>query len=592
MALTYNAPIDEYLFLMRDVFADESIDLAEMQEVLSQAGRFFTNEWAPLYESGDDEGCTFDNGNVSTPNGFRQAYDAYCEAGWNVSGADSGLPDIALLAIKEFSASANMSLGLYSSLTNGAQAVVSRTGSDWMQEHVAPRMASGEWTGTMCLTEPGCGTDLRLMKTRAGWEPDGTYVINGTKIFISGGDHDLTDNIVHLVLAKLPDADGKYADDLSTVALFLVPKFLVDPDTGVQGKRNGVVTGGIERKMGIKGSATCTLHFEDAVGYRLGQTRSSEVDGRRSSSAGMSGMFEMMNKARMGTGLQALSVAERGYQNAANYARERCVGRAADANDRSGGAADPIIVHPDVRRLLLRQAAWIESARGLAAWVYGLMEGKDCQSAEQGNQYANLLTPVIKAFFSDRGFQSANDAMQMLGGHGYIKDNGLEQIARDLRILQLYEGSNGVQAFDLVTRKLPANGLSVFDSYIERVKATAEVAHGVPELTAFADALHKAADSVLTTGHWLADKGQRTPYEPGAGSYDFLNMMGLLSCAFISLRMAQAAVQSAACDVAFTERKLQLTRYWFERELPMVEALARLATLPADNLMALDAKAF
>lgn len=592
MALTYNAPIDEYLFLMRDVFADESVDLAEMQEILTQAGRFFTNEWAPLYESGDDQGCTFDKGNVSTPDGFRQAYSAYCEAGWNASGADAGLPHIAMLAIKEFSASANMSLGLYPSLTNGAQAVVSRTGSDWMQEHVAPRMASGEWTGTMCLTEPGCGTDLRLMKTRAAWEPDGSYVINGTKIFISGGDHDLTDNIVHLVLAKLPDEDGRYADDLSTVALFLVPKFRVDPRTGAIGERNGVVTGGIERKMGIKGSSTCTLHFENAVGYRLGQTRSSEVEGRKSASAGMSGMFEMMNKARMGTGVQALSVAMRGYQNAADYTRQRCVGRAADANDRSAGAADPIIVHPDVRRLLLRQVAWIESARGLAAWVYSLMEGKECQSVEQGTEYANLLTPVIKAFFSDRGFQSANDAMQVLGGHGYIKDNGLEQIARDLRILQLYEGSNGVQAFDLVTRKLPARNLAVFDSYIELVKATAEAAHEVPELTGFTEALHKAADSVLATGHWLADKDQRSPYEPGAGSYDFLTMMGLLSCAFMSLRMAQAAVQSAVCDAAFTERKLQLTRYWFERELPMVEALAHRAMLPANNLMALDAEAF
>lgn len=592
MAMTYNAPVEEYLFLMRDVFADESIDLAEMREVLNQAGRFFSNEWAPLYETGDDQGCRFDNGSVRTPDGFRQAYSAYCEAGWNLSGPETGLPDIALLGIKEFSASANMSLGLYPSLTNGAQAVVTRTGSDWMQEHVAPRMASGEWSGTMCLTEPGCGTDLRLMKTRAAWEPDGSYAINGTKIFISGGDHDLTDNIVHLVLAKLPDENGNYADDLSTVALFLVPKFLVDPHTGAMGKRNGVVTGGIERKMGIKGSATCTLHFEDAVGYRLGQTRSSEVDGRKSSSAGMSGMFEMMNKARMGTGVQALSVAERGYQNAANYARERCVGRAADASDRSAGIADPIIVHPDVRRLLLKQAAWIESARGLAAWVYGLMEGKDCQSAEQGNQYANLLTPVIKAFFSDRGFESANDAMQVLGGHGYIKDNGLEQIARDLRILQLYEGANGVQAFDLVTRKLPVNGLSVFDDFIERVCATAEAARPLPELAAFADALHKAAGSVSATGHWLGDKSQRTAYEPGAGSYDLLTMMGLLCCAFMWLRMAQAALQSDSCSADFTKRKLQLARYWFERELPMVEALARRATLPADNLMALDAEAF
>ncbi|MGO4325860.1 acyl-CoA dehydrogenase C-terminal domain-containing protein [Cupriavidus sp. 2TAF22] len=603
MSTTYKAPVDDYVFLLHDVIAPVAPhalgDLArdDTREVLGQAARFFEEVWAPLDGPADEQGCRFENGAVRTPDGYPAGYAALCEAGWNrVSAPEAlggaGLPETIGQAVREFSASACNSLGLYAGLTAGAHATIRRTGEPWMLQHVVPAMVEGRWAGTMCLTEPHCGTDLRLMKTRAVPQPDGSWRLSGTKIFISGGDQDLTENVIHLVLAKVPDESGHIRDDLSTVRLFLVPKRVVDPDTGTLGGPNGVVVAGIEHKMGLKGSATCTMSFEHALAYPL-QESSQPAGTQRKSSAGMSGMFDMMNSARLGTGLQALSSATRAYGHAADYARERLAGRAAKAEDRSGGAADPIVVHPDVRRLLLKQAAFLESARALGLLVRTLLDEPDEALRGSRNAIGSLLTPVVKAFFSDRSFESANDAMQLMGGHGYIRDNGVEQLVRDCRIFQLYEGANGVQALDLVLRKLPAGGGRALADFLELVEGTASEAGQREPLRPHADALRQAVQDIRACATWFADPA-RDPYDAGASSSDFLTMMGIVACAWTWLRIADVALglMPAAANKPFLTRKLELARYWFARELPLVPALRQRVETGAACLMALPADQF
>ncbi|MFM0210689.1 acyl-CoA dehydrogenase C-terminal domain-containing protein [Paraburkholderia sediminicola] len=602
MSIIYKAPVADYLFLLHDVIgpgaphalADLSRD--DTRQVLEQAARFFEEVWSPIDGPGDELGCRFENGSVQTPAGFQAGYAAQCEAGWNSVSAPAeyggaGLPDSIGQAVREFSASACNSLGLYTGLTNGAHATICRTGDDWMLKHIVPRMVEGRWAGTMCLTEPHCGTDLRLMKTRAVPQSDGSWRLSGTKIFISGGDQDLTGNVIHLVLAKVPDEAGRVLDDLSTVRLFLVPKLTVDTTTGALGEANGVTVTGIEHKMGLKGSATCTLSFESAQAYPLHESNQ-RAGAKRKSSAGMSGMFDMMNLARLGTGLQALSSANRAYGHAASYARERLAGRAAKAANRTGGPADPIVVHPDVRRLLLKQAAFIEGARALALYVRTLLDEPEEALRARRSAMGSLLTPVVKAFFSDRSFESANDAMQIMGGHGYIRENGVEQLVRDARIFQLYEGANGVQALDLVLRKLPANDGQSLADFVDLVDATAQEAGRWESLRSHADTLKDATRELRDCASWFRDVS-RDPYDAGGSSSDFLTMLGILACAWMWLRIADVALtlQPQTEDAAFLERKLALARYWFERELPVVFALGRrvktgaacLMTLPADQ---------
>ncbi|HRO60540.1 MAG TPA: acyl-CoA dehydrogenase C-terminal domain-containing protein [Burkholderiaceae bacterium] len=603
MPTNYRAPVDDFVFLLHDVIAPEAphaigdLTREDTREVLQQAARFFEEVWAPLDAPADEQGCRLENGKVSTPDGYASGYAALCEAGWNSATAPEalgggGLPEAIGQALREFSASASNSLGLYSGLTNGAHATIRRNGEPWMLEHVVPRMIAGRWTGTMCLTEPHCGTDLRLMKTRAVPQADGSYRISGTKIFISGGDHDLSDNVIHLVLAKVPDEAGQLRDDLGTVNLFLVPKFGIDPATGEGTGRNGVDVGGIEHKMGLKGNATCTMYFEDALGWRLGGSTGSGQTSNRSS-AGMSGMFEMMNSARLGTGLQAVASAQRAYSHAAGYARERLAGRAADPADRSGGVADPIIAQPDVRRLLLKQASFIEAARALGLYVRQLLEEPDETKRADRVAMGSLLTPVVKAYFSDRSFESANDAMQILGGHGYIRDNGIEQLVRDARIFQLYEGANGVQALDLALRKLRSNDGRAFADFLHRVESTASAPGRHPELQGHAEVLADAAGHVRAAGRWFAAAG-RKPYDTGASSYDFLTMMGIFSCGYMWLRMAAVSLEKlrAEPESRFHRRKLELARYWFEREMPMIEALRRRVETGSGCLMGLPAELF
>src|SRR5471030_2178756 len=470
----YRAPVEDFRFLSNEVlelekhrdlpgFADLSTDL--LDDILSNAGKFCEEVLQPLNRSGDEEGCKFENGTVSTPRGFRDAYKAYCEAGWGGLGAPesaggAGMPPLLTMVVSEMGMSANQSLAMYPMLTAGAYGALLATGADWMKQHIAPKMVSGEWAGTMALTEPGCGTDLRLMKTKAEEQPDGTYRMTGTKIFISGGDQDLTDNIIHMVIAKIPDENGQIHDDLSTVNFFMVPKFLVGED-GAMGQRNGVVTGGIEHKMGIKGQATCVLNFDGAVAWRLGPKPAPLKPGeKRSSSAGMAGMFLIMNAARLGVGVQGIGLGEVAYQNGMAYAHERRVGRALAGPKEPDKPADLEIVHPDVKRMLLQARASVEGMRALACWTTLNMAIAQSSrtDAETAGHLEDLMTPVIKAFGTDMGFEAANLGMQCYGGHGYIRDNGVEQFVRDSRINMVYEGANGVQAMDLVGRKLAHKG--------------------------------------------------------------------------------------------------------------------------------------
>src|SRR6185312_14336870 len=420
---------------------------------------------------------------------------------------------------------------MYPGLTGAASGALLGTGQPWMKENIATKMISGEWAGTMCLTEPHCGTDLRLMKTRAVEQPDGTYKLSGTKIFISGGDQDLTDNIIHMVIAKIPDENGKIADDLSTVNFFMVPKFLVD-ETGKMGTRNSVNTGGIEKKMGIKAQATCVLNFDEAKGWRLGPKPVPPKPGeKRSASAGMAGMFGMMNAARMGVGIQGVSVAQVALDNAWDYVHERRVGRALTGPKDPTQPADLEIVHPDVRRMILHCRSFVEGARALAMWtaINHAVEDSNRPEKDQAGLLADLLTPVIKAFFTDMGFDCANMAMQCYGGHGYIRDNGVEQFVRDARINQTYEGANGVQAMDLVGRKLGRKGGAAPMAYLGLVGGWLAENEKDEAIAAYVKPVKRGLDILQQSTLWFAQHGLQNPNDAGAGAVDYLRLMGIVS---------------------------------------------------------------
>jgi alkylation response protein AidB-like acyl-CoA dehydrogenase len=603
----YKAPVDDYMFVLHELlrvqelasleaFANVSADMT--RQILEGAATFCEEVYHPLNAVGDEQGCVLENGVVRTPDGFADAYRHYCEAGWNRLGAPeerggAGMPGVVVLPASEFAVSANAGLSLYSGLTNAAHATLARTGAEWMQEHVVPRMVDGAWSGTMCLTEPHCGTDLRLMKTRAVAQPDGSYRITGTKIFISGGDHDLTDNIIHLVLAKLPNPDGKWVDDLATVNFFMVPKFNLDPSTGRMLDRNGVSVGGVEKKMGIRGNPACVLNFDGAVGYRLAGGAS--APGKQSSSAGMAGMFAMMNRARLGTGIAALAVAEKAAQNADAYARARVAGKS-----RPGcGVPHTISEYPDVKRLLMRQRAFIEGARALGAWVSLQIDleqaSNDAAQRRRSGHLATLLTPVIKACFSDGAFQVANDTVQVYGGHGYIRDNGVEQFVRDTRIYQIYEGANGVQAFDLVARKMPAQGGALVTTFLDEINATIAEASLVPALDACTAALRDGRDDLVLAAKWVAASGGDEHGDAAGGSYDVMSIFGAVAIGLMWLRAAKVAwdrIEAGEGDPRFYRRKLALARFWAQRELPLTRVLLERARLGNDGVVDLAAAHF
>lgn len=615
---SYKAPVEDFKFLFHELLEIEKrTDLPGFEEltpdmtgaILEGGAKFCEEVLQPLNQVGDEHGCVLENGVVRTPPGFKEAFEQYCENGWNRLGAPeaiggAGLPSVVTFAFSEMGSSANQAFTMYPGLTNAAYGALYATGEDWMKEHVVPKMVSGEWTGTMCLTEPHCGTDLKLMRTNAVEQEDGTYLLNGTKIFISGGDHDMTDNIIHMVIAKIPDENGKLANDLSTVNFFMVPKVNVNPETGELTQRNGVSVGSIEKKMGIKGNATCVLNFDNAVAYKLGGAPKKEKkteDGKvkKSKSAGMAGMFGMMNAARMGVGIQGIAVGEVAVQNGAAYTLERTAGRSLTGAKNPEQPADPIIVHPDVRRLLLQSRSFVEGARALAMYVSMLFSvqshAKDEKEREEASDLSQLLTPVIKAYFTDKGFEAANASMQVFGGHGYVRDHGMEQFVRDARINQVYEGANGVQALDLVGRKMTANGGRATMAFFGKIEAFIKENEGNADMAPFIEPLKISYERLGKAAGWLMENAPKNFDNAGAASYEMLNLFGVTALGWMWARMAKVALEKLAAgegNADFYKRKLTLARFWLDREVPNTAGYLERIELGADDIMALDQEAF
>jgi alkylation response protein AidB-like acyl-CoA dehydrogenase len=590
----YTAPLEEMRFVLYDLLgADKALAQLPGHEehgrelidaVLEEAAKFCEEQLLPLNRSGDEEGCAYENGVVRTPRGFKRAYDLFAQGGWTglACAPEHGgqdLPKSVNLLIEEMISSANASFGTYPALSYGAYSAIRLHGSEELQRRYLPKLVDGSWSGTMCLTEPQCGTDLGLIRTRAEPQGDGTYAITGTKIFISAGEHDLTRNIVHLVLARLPDAPA----GTRGISLFLVPKFLPKPD-GSEGPRNGVACGGIEHKMGIKASATCVMNFDGAKGWLVGQPNK-----------GMRAMFTMMNAARLGVGIQGLGIAEIAYQSARAYAKERLQGRALTGAAAPEKPADPIIVHPDVRRLLLTIKSTTEAARALALWVGLALDVSerhpDAQTRQEADDLVQLMTPIVKATLTDLGSAAANQGMQVFGGHGYIREWGMEQLVRDVRITQIYEGTNGIQALDLVGRKLPTGMGRLLRRFFHPAMELVEAHQADPQLAELVLPFAKALGRLQQATAWLAQAGLKDPTEGGAAASEYLRLFALTALAYMWVRMAKAALARPG-DAEFAGTKLATARFFMARVLPETGALFQSLMSGAKPVMELEAEAF
>ncbi|MXQ09613.1 acyl-CoA dehydrogenase [Alphaproteobacteria bacterium GH1-50] len=590
---TYTPPIKDIQFVLHellkvtesDVPGYDELDPEFTQAILDEAGKIAANVLHPLNKVGDEEGCRLENGVVRTPKGFKEAFDQVREGGWTGLDCDpeyggQGLPHLMNTAAGEMFSSANMAFQMYPGLTHGAASAIHVHGSEDQKQTYLPKLYSGEWTGTMNLTEPQCGTDLGLIRTKAEPQDDGSYLITGSKIWISSGEHDMADNIIHLVLAKIPGGP----EGVKGISLFVVPKFFVNED-GSLGDRNAVSCGGLEEKMGIHGNATCVMNYDGARGWLVGEMHK-----------GMRAMFTMMNEARLSVALQGYAQGEVAYQNALGFARDRLQGRDVTGTKNPNGPADPIIVHPDVRRNLMDQKVYVEGGRAMVYWGASMIDRSHRLNDDEAEAMISLLIPVLKGFLTDKGFETAVNAQQTLGGSGFTREWGLEQFVRDARIAMIYEGTNGIQSLDLVGRKLGMNGGQTIMAFFEMVKSFIKENEGNAGLKAgYLDPLKEASKDLQAAAMYFMQEGMKNPLNALSGSYDFMHLFGHVTMGLVWAQMAKAsmeALEGGASDTEFYETKLATGRYYMARHLPATKLhLARIST-GAEPVMALDAANF
>ena len=589
---TYFAPVKDQQFILHDVLKLSTSNIpgySDLEQeftgaILEESGKLACEVMAPLNMIGDTEGCHLENGVVRTPTGFKEAFEQFKAGGW--AGIDMPekyggqyMPAVLASAVNEHFLASNQSFSMFHGLTHGAASAILTHGTEDQKDMYLPKMASCNWTGTMNLTEPQCGTDLGLMRTKAEPNKDGTFSISGQKIFISAGEHDMAENIIHLVLAKIPGGP----DGIKGVSLFIVPKFMVKAD-GALGERNSLSCGAIEHKMGIHGNPTCVMNYDGATGFLLGEAHK-----------GMRAMFTMMNEARLGVGMQGLGQASIAYQNAAIYAKDRLQGRDVTGTKNPDGPADPLIVHPDIRRSLMDQKSFVEGARALVLWGSTWIDQAHRENDADADGIISLITPVIKGFLTDQGYAMTIQAQQIYGGHGYIEEWGMSQFTRDARIAMIYEGANGVQALDLVGRKLGQNAGQHAMAFFDLVKTFCKENSDIEGMDAFVTPLKKASKDLQAAAMYFMQSGMKNPNDALAGSNDFMHMFGHVCLGLMWAKMAKAALfalDNKATDTEFYLTKLTTGRYYMARQLPATGLHLQRITSGSDTVMGLEASAF
>ena len=580
---TYTAPLEDMMFLYEKLRNNKSYNEIEkykeitselVKDILQEAAKINQNIILPLAKIGDENPTILENGVVRTPPGYKEAYKKFIEDGWQSLSCDpkyggQGMPKTVSAFFDEMLSSSSLAFKLYTELSIGAYNCIHHHASDSIKDKFLPKMVEGKWSGTMCLTEPVCGTDLGLLKTKAVEQSDGTFKLSGQKIFITSGDHDLTENIIHLVIARASDSPA----GTKGISLFLVPKFIVNDDGSI-GSRNGVSTGSIESKMGIKGSATCVLNFDNAVGYMIGPKNK-----------GLNSMFTMMNLERIVVGIQGLGISETAYQNSLSYSKERKQGKS--NNSKSNNGADYIIEHADIRKSLLNMKSIIEGERALCFWLSQQTEvslyHKDEKTRQEASDLVSLMTPVVKSLFTDMGMEITSDAMQIFGGYGYTKDQGIEQLYRDNRITPIYEGTNSVQAIDLVFRKLVNKNGSIIDKYISLIKKETPISEN--KIKPFTQKLHKNIEILVKFTQWINEKMKNSKDDVSAACNDYLKVLGLIAIAYSWVKVLEVSFKDYEKNKKFYEEKIQTANFFFNRVLPRIESYYLTATSGSKYIM-------